>query len=63
MTHKTNTLVSHCGEHHSFPANKLVPKTWTEQARTSTIRQQIKHEHNKRVRRYYAKLIKVELGL
>jgi hypothetical protein len=63
MTHKTNTLMSHCGEHRSAPANKLVPKAWTRQAVTSTIRQQIKHEHNKRVRRYYTNLIKVELGL
>lgn len=63
MTHKTNTLMSHCGEHRSSPANKLVPRARTRNAGTSRSRKQIKHEHNKRVRRYYTTLIKLELGV
>lgn len=61
--HKTNTLMSHCGESRAFPANKLIPIQYTRAARTSTIRQVGKHRHNKRVRRYYKQLIVVELGV
>lgn len=62
MTHKTNTLMSHSGESHAFPAHKLIPIHHTREADTSVIRQVGKHRHNKRVRAYYSKLIKVELG-
>lgn len=53
-------LNSHYPEHRSYPAKKMVPIAETRSACSSIQRQLYKHEHNKRVRRYYQQQIRQE---
>lgn len=68
MATPTNHLTSHCGEHSSYPAHRMMPVTVVRRMRKpygksrpdSSVVQAYKRAHNKRSRRYMLQQARLE---